>query len=311
MSDNLYEILGVSRRATEDEIRQAYRKLAKEHHPDLNSGNASSSERFKKISAANDILSDPGKRRQYDAGEIDAKGDVRGPQWRTRPHTAPRGRPASTSGNNAGSFDDFGFTDIFSDVFGGRSGAAGPAGVRGARGFAPRGQDLRYTLEVDFVEAVAGAKKRVTLPEGGTLDLAVPEGVMDGQVLRLKGRGASGPVGAETGDALVEIKIKPHAQFKRVGDDVTIELPITIDEAVLGAKVEVPTVTGRVQLSIPKGTSSGKTFRLKGKGVKGKGGATGDELVTVRIVLPDEIDDSLSYFFSEWRLKNAYDPGRK
>jgi DnaJ-class molecular chaperone len=305
MSDNLYDILGVSRRASEDEIRQAYRKLAKEHHPDLNPGNAGASDRFKKISAANDILSDPEKRRQYDAGEIDAKGDPKGPVWRNRPGAAPRGaRP----GNNAGAFDDFGFSDIFSDVFGGRAGAAG---ARAGRGFAPRGHDLRYTLEVEFVEAVTGAKKRVTLPEGGTLDLAVPEGVTDGQVLRLKGRGAPGPTGAEAGDALVEIKIKPHAQFKRQGDDITIELPISIDEAVLGAKVEVPTVTGRVQLSIPKGTSSGKTFRLKGKGVKARAGTVGDELVTVRIVLPDSIDESLSYFFSEWRQKHAYDPGRK
>ncbi len=311
MSDNLYDILGVSRRASEDEIRQAFRKLAKEHHPDLNSGNAAAAERFKKISAANEILSDPDRRRQYDAGEIDGKGDPRGPQFRHRPGAQQRGR-----GNNAGSFDDFGFTDIFSDVFGGRSGAAGPgmggfAGARGARGFTPRGQDLRYTLEIDLVEAATGAKKRVTLPEGGTLDLTVPEGVTEGQVLRLKGRGAPGPVGAEAGDALVEIKIKPHALFKRQGDDILVEIPITIDEAVLGGKVEVPTLTGRVQLSIPKGTSSGKTLRLKGKGVKGKGGVSGDELVTVRIVLPDTIDDNLSYFFETWRQTKAYDPGRK
>ena len=308
MSDNPYDILGVQRRASEDEIRQAFRKLAKEHHPDVNSGNAGSAEKFKKISAANEILGDPERRRQYDAGEIDAKGDPRGPQYRQRPGSAPRGR----TGNNAGSFDDFGFTDIFSDVFGGgRGGPGGFAGARGGRGYAARGQDLRYTLEIDFVEAITGAKKRVTLPEGGTLDLAVPEGVTDSQVLRLKGRGAPGPSGGEAGDALVEIKIKSHALFKRQGDDITIELPITIDEAVLGAKVEVATVTGRVQLVIPKATSSGKTFRLKGKGVKSKTGGHGDELVSVRIVLPDTIDESLSYFFSEWRQKNAYDPGRK
>jgi DnaJ-class molecular chaperone len=297
MSDNLYDILGVQRRASDDEIRQAFRKLAKEHHPDLNAGNAAATEKFKKISAANEILSDPERRRQYDAGEIDAKGEPRAPQFRRPNAGGHRGRPGS------GSFEDFGFSDIFSDVFGGQG--------RGARGFAQRGQDLRYTLEVDFIEAVSGAKKRVTLPEGGILDLAVPEGVVDGQVLRLKGRGSPGHGGAESGDALVEVKIKPHAQFKRQGDDILVDVPITIDEAVLGAKVEVPTVGGRVHLSIPKGTSSGKTFRLKGKGVKAKSGQFGDELVTVRIVLPDTIDDSLSYFFSEWRLKNAYDPGRK
>ncbi|NOT71844.1 MAG: J domain-containing protein [Hyphomicrobium sp.] len=309
MSDNLYDILGVTRRASEDEIRQAFRKLAKEHHPDMNSGNAAAAEKFKKISAANEILSDPERRRQYDSGEIDGKGDPRAPQYRARPGAQQRGR------GPAGGFDDMGFSDIFSDVFGARGGPGGMggafAGGRAGRGGPQRGQDLRYTLEVDLIEAVAGAKKRVTLPEGGTLDLAVPEGVTDGQVLRLKGRGTAGQPGAEAGDALVEIKIKPHAQFKRQGDDILIELPITIDEAVLGAKVEVPTVTSRVQLSIPKGTSSGKTFRLKGKGVKTKTGGYGDELVTVRIVMPDAIDESLSYFFSEWRQKNAYDPGRK
>lgn len=308
MSD-LYEILGVSRRASDEEIRQAFRKLAKENHPDLNPGNTAAAERFKKISAANEILSDPQRRRQYDAGEIDASGEPR-----RSPFGAGAGAYRRTR-TNAGTFDDLGFSDIFADVFGG--GRAGPnpfasaGGPRGPRGFSPRGQDLRYTLEIDFIEAVTGAKKRVTLPEGGTLDLTVPEGVSDGQVLRLKGRGAPAPGGGETGDALVEIKVKAHAQFKRQGDDILVEVPLTIDEAVLGAKIEVPTPTGRVQLSIPKGTSSGKTFRLKGKGVRGKTGAYGDELVTVRIVLPDKIDDSLSYFFSEWRQKHPYDPGRK
>ena len=305
MSDNLYDILGVGRRASDDEIRTAFRRLAKEHHPDVNAGNSASAEKFKKITAANDILGDSEKRRQYDAGEIDAKGDPRGPQTRRySPGGAQRGRSPDP-------FEDMSFTNIFSDVFGGRAGAGGSAGARGGRGFAQRGQDLRYSLEVDFIEAVSGAKKRVTLPEGGALDLTVPEAVIDGQVLRLKGRGAPGQAGAEPGDAQVEIKIKSHAQFKRQGDDILVDVPITIDEAVLGAKVEVPTVTGRVQLTIPKGTNSGKTFRLKGRGVKTKTGSHGDELVTVRIVLPDEIDDSLSYFFSEWRQKHSYDPGRK
>jgi len=158
---------------------------------------------------------------------------------------------------------------------------------------------------------VLGAKKRVTLPDGGVLDLAVPEGVTDGQVLRLKGKGTPGSPGAEHGDALVEIKVRPHADFKRDGDDILLELPITIDEAVLGGRVQVPTPTGRVQLTIPKGTSSGRTFRLKGKGVRSKAGTVGDQLVTVKIIVPPEIDESLSYFFSEWRQKHGYDPGRK
>lgn len=304
MTDNLYDILGVTRRASEDDIRRAFRKLAKELHPDLNPGNAAAAERFKKVAAANDILGDPVKRRQYDLGEIDAKGEPRRPHWPpgggTRSHAGARAR------SHPGGADDFNFSDIFSDVFGGasRGGAA--------RGFASKGQDLRYTLEVDFLESVTGAKKRVTLPEGGVLDLSVPEGVSDGQILRLKGKGMPGQGGGAAGDALVEIKVRKHAQFERQGDDVLVEVPITIDEAVLGAKIEVPTVTGRVTLTIPKGTSSGKTFRLKGKGVANRtSGATGDELVTVRIVLPDEIDESLSYFFSEWRQKHAYDSGRK
>ncbi len=302
MADDPYEILGVTRRATDEEIRRAFRKLAKENHPDLHPGNTAASERFKKITGANDILTDPKKRRQYDSGEIDGRGEARRPQWRQPGAAGARARTQS------GNFEEFGFSDIFSDVFGAARGTPGA----GARGFGGRGQDLRYTLEIDFLEAVTGAKKRVTLPEGGALDLNVPEGVIDGQTLRLKGKGAPGPRGGTAGDALVEIKVRPHPYFKRQDDDILFELSVTLDEAVLGAKIEVPTPTGRVHLSIPKGTSSGKVFRLKGKGVHSKPGATaGDELVTIKIVMPDVIDDSLAYFFSEWRQKNTYDPGRK
>ena len=312
MAEDLYDILGVSRGATEDEIRSAFRKLAKASHPDVNPGNTGAAERFKKITAANDILSDPEKRRQYDAGEIDAKGDPRRPQWSRAGAGGARRSPFGARGfeGRAGAgagFDDFSFSDIFSDVFG----TASAGTRRDAQGFAGRGNDVRYSLEVDFLEAVQGAKKRVTLPDGGVLDLNVPEGVTDGQVLRLKGKGVSGSAGADAGDALIEIRVRPHPDFKREGDDILCELPVTIDEAVLGGRVEVPTPTGRVQLTLPKGTSSGKTFRLKGKGARGKGGNFGDQLVTIRIVMPPEIDDSLSYFFSEWRQKHAYDPGRK
>ncbi len=311
MADNPYETLGIPRRASDEEIRRAFRKLAKENHPDLNPGSPAAVERFKKITAANEILGDPQKRRQYDAGEIDAKGEPRRPQW--RPGTGPGGSRTRTY---SGGTDDFNLSDIFSDVFGQGRAGAGRAGAGahgpGAHGYASKGQDLRYTLEIDFLESVGGAKKRVTLPEGGVLDLAVPEGVTDGQVLRLKGKGGLGQQGGPAGDALVEIKVRAHAQFKRQGEDILVEVPITIDEAVIGAKIEVPIISGRVQLTIPKGTSSGKIFRLKGKGVQNKSnGITGDELVTVRIVLPEVIDESLAYFFTEWRQKNAYDPGRK
>jgi len=302
MADDPYAILGVPRNASEDDIRRAFRKLAKELHPDLNpAGRASTEERFKKVSSAYEILGDPDKRRAFDRGEIDARGEPRRDPFRTYARGARAGAGAS------GGFEDYGFADIFSDIFGGAR-ASGSA----RSGFGVRGNDVRYTLDIDFLEAVKGATKRVNMPGGSALDLTVPAGVADSQVLRLKGKGQRGMGSGETGDALVEIRVRPHAQFKRDADDILVDIPITLDEAVLGAKVEVPTIDGRVQLTIPKGTSSGRAFRLKGKGVRTAGKPeAGDQLVTVRIVLPETIDDSLAYFFSEWRQKNRYDPGRK
>jgi DnaJ-class molecular chaperone len=295
MADDPYGVLGVPRTASDEEIRRAYRKLAKELHPDLNPKNGAVAEdRFKKVASAYEIIGDATKRQQFDRGEIDAAGEPR-----RRYQRAHAGGPFRNPGGGARP-EDFGIGDIFSDLFGGSH-----------RPFAGRGQDVRYTLDVDFLESVLGSRKRVTLPDGGALDLTVPSGVADGQVLRLKGKGAAGMRGGEQGDALVEIRVRTHPQFKRQGDDILLDVPITIDEAVLGAKIEVPTPTGRVQLSIPKGTSSGQTLRLKGKGVVNAGsGKTGDQLVTLRIVLPDTIDEKLAYFMSEWRQKHRYDPGR-
>ncbi|MGE0853096.1 MAG: DnaJ C-terminal domain-containing protein [Hyphomicrobiaceae bacterium] len=302
MAEDPYKVLGVARDAPDEEIRRVYRKLAKELHPDLNPGNrASAEERFKKVSAAYEIVGDPVKRKQYDRGEIDANGEQR--RGYQRAHAGGARTGAGRRGDEYG-----GFGDVFSDLFGG---AGRWRWGEGDSPFAARGQDVRYTLEIDFLEAAAGAKKRVTMPDGGALDLSIPEGVSDGQVLRLKGKGSPGARGSEAGDALVEIKVRQHPQFKRIGDDITLELPITIDEAVLGAKIEVPTVSGRVQLSIPKGTSSGRVFRLKGKGVRNSASnRAGDQLVTVRIVLPDAVDDKLAYFMSEWRQSHRYNPGR-
>lgn len=300
MADDPYIVLGVGKAATQEEITRAFRKLAKELHPDVNPNNKAATERFKKASAANELLSDPDKRRKYDRGEIDASGEPRRayyPQGNT--YGAGARRPAGAYGQAA---DDGSFGDIFDGLF----------GSRGRPAAHMRGQDLRYTLEVDLLEAVTGTKKRVTLPDGGVLDLNVPEGVDDGQILRLKGKGAGAMRGIEPGDALVEIRVRPHPDFKRTGDDLAMELPISLDEAVLGAKIEVQTATGRVQLTIPKGTSSGRVFRLKGKGVVNRAtGNTGDQLVTVRIDLPEKIDDGLAYFLSEWRQKNGYDPRKK
>ncbi len=305
MAEDPYALLGVPKNASDDDIRRAFRKLAKELHPDLNPGDKAAVERFKKVSAAYELLGDPEKRKRYDRGEIDASGEPRRAyQQQGAAGAGPFGWRGARPGGPPPDFEDVGFSDIFSEIFGGARGARGTRFTGGIRG-----SDVRYTLEIDFLEAVQGARKRVTMPEGGMLDLTVPEGVSDGQVLRLKGKGGPGFRGGEPGDALVEIKVRPHSQFKRVGDDITLDLPITIDEAVLGAKVEVPTISGRVQLTIPKGTSSGRAFRLRGKGVRNvAAGTTGDQLVTVRIVLPEEVDDSLAYFMSEWRQRNAYNP---
>jgi len=303
MAEDLYKVLGVAKGARDDEIRRAYRKLAKELHPDVRPDDPAASERFKKVTAAYDILGDATKRQRYDDGEIDDQGEpVR--TYARNGAGAGAGWPggfAASAGREAG---PGGMGDIFSDLFG--RGAA-----RGASGFSLRGQDVRYTLEIDFLEAVGGAKKRVTMPEGGVLDLNVPEGVADGQVLRLKGKGNPGLRGGDQGDALVEIHVRPHPKFKRLANDILLEVPITIDEAVLGGKIEVATISGRVALQIPKGTSSGRIFRLKGKGVRNASdGAIGDQLVTIRIVMPETIDETLSYFMTEWKKSHPYDPGR-
>ena len=299
MAEDLYTVLGVSKDAQGDEIRRAYRRLAKELHPDTRPDDPAAGDRFKRVTAAYDILGDAAKRQRYDDGEIDAQGEP----VRSYVRNGAGAAGGWASGFGGANGHDTGVSDIFSDLFGGR-------GTRGP-GLTLRGQDVRYTLEIDFMEAAGGARKRVTLPEGGTLDLNVPEGVADGQVLRLKGKGTPGLRGGENGDALVEIQVRPHARFKRLGSDILLELPITVDEAVLGGKVEVATISGRVSLQIPKGTSSGRVFRLKGKGVRSTAdGSVGDQLVTIRIVMPENVDESLSYFMAEWRQRNRYDPGR-
>jgi DnaJ-class molecular chaperone len=298
MSQDLYQLLNVKRSASPDEIRTAYRKLAKEYHPDRNPGNKAAEEKFKLISAAFNILGDPEKRRKYDSGEIDAGGRETGGFY------SGGGDYRTRSSENFGDF-----SDIFGDFFG-RTGTASSAGPGG--GFNMRGMDYRYHLEVDFLEAVNGIKKRVLLPEGETLDIGVPSGVVQGQVLRLKGKGGPGVGRGQAGDALIELKIRPHAYFEREGDNILLELPVALYEAVLGAKIEVPTISGRVAVSVPKGASSGQTLRLRAKGVRNaQTGNTGDQLIKLCIVLPDRVDRELFDFMEEWAGKHPYNPRAK
>lgn len=299
MSDDPYAALGVAKTATDGDIRKAYKKIAKESHPDLNPGDAKAAARFKDAAAAYDLLKDPERRRRFDAGEIDASGQER-PERRFYREYAEG--PEATYQTNRG-FQDFGdYSDVFADLFGGRGrGGGGGSGVR------MRGQDQHFTLTVGFLEAARGATRRITMPDGSVLDVRIPQGLADGQTIRLKGKGGLGIGGAEAGDALVTVTVEPHDFFAREGDDILVEVPVSIDEAILGGKVEVPTIDGRVAVTIPKGVSSGRVLRLRGKGVK-RGAAQGDQLVTLKIVAPPTIDPELETFFEEWRKRHAYDP---
>ena len=298
--DDPYKILAVSKEASDADIKKAYRKLAKKLHPDLNPGDKKAEERFKEVSAAFDLLGDPEKRGKYDRGEIDASGAERPEHRYYKEYAGSEG--AKHYGSDA-SFDDLG--GIFSDIFG-----QGREGER--RNFKMRGGDLRYHLRIDFLEAARGATKRVTLPDGSTLDVKVPEGVGEGQTIRLRGKGQPGIGGGPSGDAFVEIDVLPHSVFRREGDDIVIDLPITIDEAVLGEKVDAPTINGRVRVTVPKGSSSGQTLRLRGKGVKrGAAGRHGDQRCVLKIVLPDEIDDELEEMMTTWRETHAYNPRKE
>ncbi len=297
-----YEVLGVARTATPEEIRKAYRQLAKKLHPDLNPGDKHAEERFKEVSVANDLLSDPEKRRRYDAGEIDAAGAEKAP-----PHGRYYREYASGAGHpyeSAEGFADFAEgNDIFAELLR-RSQEQQRERMRRAPG-----ADLHYELHVPFLDAVNGAVRAITLPQGGTLDATIPAGVEDGQTLRLKGKGAPAPGDGPPGDALVQIVVEPHRVFTREGDDIHVELPITIKEAALGGEVRAPTTTGGVMLKIPKGSNTGDRLRLRGKGVKTKSGA-GDEFVKLKVVMPKEAEAALETFLAGWTPPASYDPRR-
>lgn len=298
-----YQTLGVKKDATPEQIRAAYRKLAKKLHPDLNPGDKRAEEKFKELNAANDLLSDPEKRGKFDRGEIDATGAEK-PQQRYYRDYANAGGPETGPYRNASGFADFGDTsDVFADLFGG-----GRPGTGGHGNFRMRGSDVHYRLEVDFLDAVNGATRQVTLADGKPIDVAIPAGMRDGQALRLKGKGEPGLGGAEPGDALIEIGVRPHRFFVRDGDDIRLDLPVSLRESVLGGKVPVPTPTGPVMATVPKWSSSGKVLRLKGRGVPRRGGEKGDLYVTLRIVLPEAPDAALERAIADWEAGKTDNP---
>jgi DnaJ-class molecular chaperone len=311
-----YEVLGVQRGASAAAIKSAYRKLAKKHHPDANKNDPKSAARFSELNSANEIIGDEDKRKQFDRGEIDAEGK---PRFQGFPGGGgARGAAGGfesqgfrSQGAGPGGFGGGGFEDILNSMFGG-------AGVRGARPgaggsfeFDPGGialdLDLNVAMTVSLEEAVKGAEKRVRLPTGKELNVKIPAGVTAGQQIRLKGQGETAP-GHRPGDLLITVSIAPHAFFKVDGSDLRVDLPITLYEAVLGGKVRVPTLGSAVELSIPKNTSSGRTFRLKGKGVPKASGGTGDLFVTTRIMLPDGNDAELETLMQKWRDGHPYNP---
>ncbi len=295
---NPYDILGVEAKASATEIQKAYRKLAKTLHPDLNPGDKSAEEKFKEVSAAYTLLSDPEKRKRFDAGEIDASGA----EQRRQPH--PRyyrdyaeqddGHPYTSGAGYADFMDDDALADLLRRA----------QQARGDR----RGQDLQYRLAISFVESIVGADKRLTMPDGGVLDVKIPPGLVDGQTLRLKGKGAPGSGKGGPGDALIEVEVTPDPRFTREGDDISIDVPISLSEAVLGGWIEVPTPTGEVTMSVPKGSNTGTKLRLKGKGAPRRGGGAGDEYVRLKVVLPKPPDAELEAFVANWTKGKDYNP---
>ena len=296
-----YQTLGVARTATEADIKKAYRKLAKELHPDRNKDNKAAAERFSRVTNAYDLLSDKDKRARFDRGEIDGDGNPASPFGAGGP------RPGAGGGFRAQEFGtgEADMSDIFEGLFGGRQ--ARPGGFAGGFGRQPKpkGGDVAYRLQVPFADAAALAPQRVTLGDGKTIDVKLPAGVVTGTQMRLGGKGQPGPGGA--GDAIVTIEVQPHRHFTRDGDDVRLDLPISLGEAVLGAKVRAPTVEGAVMLTVAPGASSGRVLRLKGKGFHRKDGTRGDQLVTLMVQVPAD-DAALRSFVEGWPGRDAGNP---
>jgi DnaJ-class molecular chaperone len=317
-----YEVLGVSKSASPEDIKKAYRKLAKKLHPDANKKDPKAANKFAELNGAYEIVGDDAKRKAFDRGEIDAEGKPRfhGFEGFGGPQGGPRGggfesftwgpdgfrRTTTRGAGPAGAGGFSGFEDILSGIFGGRGRGSGPQFETEDIGSAIRGQDVTATAVVTLHEAAHGGTRRLELPIGKEVEFKIPPGIADGKQIRLKGQGMPAPHGGPPGDVLITIQVAPHPLFKVDGQNLRLELPVTLYEAVLGAKVRVPTLDGAVELAIPPNTSSGRTFRLKGKGLPGK--TAGDLYATVRIILPDGKDAELEELMKAWREHKPYDP---
>lgn len=307
MSNDPYAALDLTKTATDAEIKKAYRKIARTCHPDLKPDDPKAEARFKAASAAYDLLKDADTRARFDRGEIDASGAERPERQFYREYAEAPGNPYRSRRKQ----EDFGdASDIFAEFLHQRAGEGAQYSRNySQQDFTARGADRRYMLDVPFLDAANGGTTQIQLPDGVALEVEIPEGVNDGQTIRLRGKGMPGIGGGPPGDALVSLTVRPHPTFRRDGDDIVITLPITLDEAILGGKVATPTIGGKVSLSIPKGASSGQMLRLRGRGVKSPGGkGHGDQRVELSIVSPPEIDRDLAEFMEGWRKDNAYDP---
>jgi DnaJ-class molecular chaperone len=304
LAQDPYAELGVPRGANADDIRKAFRKLAKQLHPDKNPGDKASEERFKRVSAAFDLLGDPEKKAKFDRGEIDADGreTMRGGPFPGGGGPFRGGQPGG--GGFGQRFEGADFEDILGEVFGARGGFR-------PGGFNAKGADVRARLEIDLVDAIRGTTRRIAFSDGRTLDVTIPKGAAEGQVLRLKGQGAPGR-GGPPGDALVELAIRPHPLYRLQGSDLHMDLPVSVPDAVLGAKVDAPTPEGVVSLTVPKGSNSGALLRLKGRGAIDPGtGRRGDLLARLVVTLPETPDPELEKLAERWRQERPYTPRRK